>query len=70
VDKVDLKGLREASTLAARLALRIAHADEWPASRRDEEAVQALLDTPEHREEKEFRARVDAFYEQARQGDN
>lgn len=66
VDKVDVKGLREASTLAARLALRIAHADAWPASRRDEAAVQALLDTPQHREEKEFRARIDAFYEQAR----
>jgi Zn-dependent M28 family amino/carboxypeptidase len=68
VDKVDRTGLRDASSLAARLALRIASAEAWPVSRREEETVAALLDSPEYQEEKEFRARLDAFYTQARQG--
>ena len=67
VDKVDLVSLREASTLAARLALRIASADTWPVTRRDEEAVLELLDSPDYQEEQEFREREDAFYAQARQ---
>jgi len=68
VDKVDLTGLREASTLAARLALRIASKETWPVTRRDEKTVLELLDSPEYQEEKEFRDRLDAFYEKARQG--
>jgi Zn-dependent M28 family amino/carboxypeptidase len=66
VDKVDLIGLREASTLAARLALRMASEETWPITRRDEETVLELLDSPEYREEKEFRDRLDAFHEEAR----
>ena len=68
VDKVASKSLREASVLAARLALRVAHAEDWPAARRSEEAVQALLDTPEYQEEQEYREKLDAFYRQARKG--
>jgi Zn-dependent M28 family amino/carboxypeptidase len=68
VDKVEQKALREASTLAARLAMRVASADPWPAARRDEEAVLQLLDSPDYREEQEFRDRLDAFYVEARQG--
>jgi Zn-dependent M28 family amino/carboxypeptidase len=68
VDKVDLTGLREASTLAARLALRIASKEIWPVTRRDEKTVLELLDSAEYQEEKEFRDRLDAFYEKARQG--
>lgn len=67
VDKVDLTCLREASTLAARLALRLASADDWPVARRNQDAVTALLDTPEYQEERQFRARVDALYREARQ---
>jgi aminopeptidase YwaD len=67
VDKVDLRSLREASTLAARLALRMASAETWPVARREEKTVLALLDSPEYREEREFRERLDAFYKQARQ---
>ena len=67
VDKVEQKALREASTLAARLAMRMASADPWPAARRDEAAVLQLLDSPDYREEQEFRDRLDAFYVQARQ---
>ncbi len=66
VDKVDLTCLREASTLAARLALRLASEEEWPVARRDQDAVLALLDTPEYQEERELHARVDAFYQKAR----
>jgi Zn-dependent M28 family amino/carboxypeptidase len=67
VDKVDLTSLREASTLAARLALRMASEETWPVTRRDEKTVLELLDSPEYREEKEFREQLDAFYEKARQ---
>jgi Zn-dependent M28 family amino/carboxypeptidase len=66
VDKVDLLSLREASALAARLALRMASAETWPVSRRDEQTVLELLDSPDYREGQEFRERLDRFYEQAR----
>jgi Zn-dependent M28 family amino/carboxypeptidase len=66
VDKVDLTSLREASTLAARLALRMASEETWPVARRDEQTVLESLDSPEYREEKEFRDRLDAFYEKTR----
>jgi aminopeptidase YwaD len=68
VDKVDLRSLREASTLSARLAMRIASDEDWPVGRRDTEVVQELLDGPDHREEKEFRDRLDAYYVEVRQG--
>jgi Zn-dependent M28 family amino/carboxypeptidase len=68
VDKVDLTCLREASALAARLALRIASEENWPVARRDESAVLSLLDTPDYQEERELRARVDALYREARAG--
>ena len=68
VDKVALTCLRDASALAARLALRLASEEEWPVARRDEGEVLALLDTPEYREERALEARVDAYYQSARQG--
>lgn len=66
LDKVTIRGLREAAALAARLALRIADAPEWPAARRSEEEVQALFDKPEYHEEAELRARVAAYKEELR----
>jgi Zn-dependent M28 family amino/carboxypeptidase len=66
VDKVGLANLRRASALAARLALRMASEETWPVTRRDEKTVLELLDSPEYREEKEFRDQLDAFYEKAR----
>ena len=45
LDKVELENLRKGSAVAARLALRIANADDFPAKRRSAEAVQALIDT-------------------------
>ena len=65
VDKVDLRSLRDASALAARLTLRMANEENWPAQRRDEKTVLELLDSPEYREEKEYRARLDAFFDSA-----
>jgi Zn-dependent M28 family amino/carboxypeptidase len=67
VDKVDLTSLREASALAARLALRMASAETWPVTRRDEQTVLELLDSPDYRAGQEFRERLDKFYEQSRQ---
>jgi Zn-dependent M28 family amino/carboxypeptidase len=68
VDKVDLTSLREAATLAARIALRVSNATNWPVVRREEEAVTDLLDGPDYQEEKKFRASVDALYTTARGG--
>ena len=62
VDKVDLIDLQEASALAARLVLRMANTEDWPAARRTEETVRALLDTPEYREEEAYRQRLAAFH--------
>jgi Zn-dependent M28 family amino/carboxypeptidase len=66
VDKVELVGLREASSLSARLALRIASAEDWPASQRSKESVLELLEGPDYQEEQAYRERLDAYYEQAR----
>jgi Zn-dependent M28 family amino/carboxypeptidase len=64
VDKVELTSLREASALAARLALRIASEENWPVVRRSTEKVMELLDGPDYREEKAYYERLDAFYKQ------
>jgi aminopeptidase YwaD len=45
LEKVELENLRRASAAGARLALRCANADEFPASRRSAEAVQEIIDT-------------------------
>ena len=67
VDKVELTSLREAAAIAARLALRMSSEDAWPAKRRDESVVQELLDTPDNREEQEFREQLEAHYAKAAQ---
>lgn len=53
LDKVNQADVRDAASLAARLALRIASEDDWPASPRDKDAVTALLTQPE---------RIDLYY--------
>ena len=45
LEKVDLENLRKASSVGARLALRIANADEFPAQRRTNTEVQEVIDT-------------------------
>jgi aminopeptidase YwaD len=66
LDKVDLRNLREASVLAARLAYRMAADEEWPAARRSQKTVSELLDNPDNKEEEAFFAKLDEFYAQAR----
>ncbi len=63
VDKVDLRSLREASAIAARLVMRVASDETWPVTQRDEETVSEMLDRPEYREENEYRERINAYYE-------
>jgi Zn-dependent M28 family amino/carboxypeptidase len=67
LDKVSIANLREAAALAARLALRMADASEWPAARRSDEQVKALFDKPEYQEEAEFRAQIAAYKDKMRQ---
>lgn len=62
LDKVSLIGLREASALAARVALRIAFDEHWPVEKRSPQAVQSTLNSPNHQEELAHSARMDAFY--------
>jgi hypothetical protein len=62
VDKVEQDDLREASTLAARLLLRIADAEDWPAAHRTKEEVREVLDSPEYQEEEVYRQRLATFY--------
>ncbi len=64
LDKVKIVGLREAAALAARLALRIAGREEWPATRRDNDAVQALFAKPQYQEEAAITATIAAYVAQ------
>ena len=68
LDKVNLTGLREASSMAARLALRMASIDAWPVSRRDPTDVEKLLDGPDYQEEEAFRQKLDAYYAASQPG--
>lgn len=62
LEKVELRSLREAAALAARLALRMASADTWPASRRSADEVAQILDNPDNREETDIFNQIHAFY--------
>lgn len=66
VDKVDQVGLREAAALAARIALRTAGEENWPVEKRTTQAVASLLDSPDYREERSLRKKVDDLYEKVR----
>ena len=57
--------LREAATLAARIALRVAKEENWPVSHRDAQAVAELMDGPDQQVAREIYDRLDALYEQA-----
>ena len=65
VDKVQPVKLREAATLAARIALRVAKDENWPVSNRDEQAVALLMDGPDQQAAKEVYDQLDSFYSQA-----
>lgn len=62
LDKVDQTDVREAAALAARLALRIASEDVWPATPRDAESVTKLLTQPERKELYDYRQRIEAYF--------
>ncbi|UCC51651.1 MAG: M28 family peptidase, partial [Anaerolineaceae bacterium] len=70
LDKVQMRSMREAATLAARLALRMASIEDWPVERRSKEAVEKILDSPDYREEVELYARVRGYYREKRSEDN
>ncbi len=44
LDKIDIRNLRAASSLAARVTLRAANAEEWPVSRRPRADVETMMD--------------------------
>ena len=66
VDKVEVRSMREAAALAARLALRMASEEKWPVERRSAQGVEEVLDSPEYREETDFAAKVRAYYQENR----
>ena len=59
VDKVKAVHLREAATLAARIALRVASEEIWPVSCRDQNAVDELMDQPDQRAARELYERLE-----------
>jgi Zn-dependent M28 family amino/carboxypeptidase len=66
VDKLTLSDLRDASSLAARLALRIAKDEDWPANSRDEDEVAKLFEKSDQIEVQDFREKLDALYAQVK----
>jgi len=63
LDKVNPTDVRDAASLAARLALRIASEDDWPASQREDAAVSELLTRPSRKELYDYQQRINAFYD-------
>ena len=61
LDKVQIRGLREAAAMACRLALRISHEQNWPVARRSKDAIATLLDKPAYQEEAKILAEIEAF---------
>ena len=62
VDKVDIQGLRDASSLAARILLRVAHEKNWLATPRDAESVDELLNQPSRTEIQAYLAKMDEYH--------
>jgi Zn-dependent M28 family amino/carboxypeptidase len=65
VDKVTQTGVRDAASLAARLALRIAHEVDWPVSLRDDDALTELFNQPDQKEVQAFYQQMDKLYKQS-----
>ncbi|MEZ4868771.1 MAG: M20/M25/M40 family metallo-hydrolase [Caldilineaceae bacterium] len=61
LDKAEIRYLREAAALAARLALRAASVEAWPASRRSKEIVAKLFDKPEYNDERAIMDKIAAY---------
>ena len=62
LDKVNQTNVRDAASLAARLALRIASEDDWPATPRDAKTVTELLTKPERKELFDYHQRIAAYF--------
>ena len=62
VDKVTLRGLRDAASLAARIVLRVANEDNWLATPRDASAVDELLNQPSRADLMAYQARMKAYF--------
>ena len=62
VDKVTIRGLRDASALAAQIVLRVARAEPWLASPRDADAVEKLLNQPQRTEIQAFLQKIDEYF--------
>ena len=63
LDKVDQTNVRDAASLAARLALRIASEENWPASPRGKDTVTELLTRPERKALYDHRKRIAEYFE-------
>lgn len=68
LDKVNPTDVRDAASLAARLALRIASEEDWPATRREEAAVSELLTSPERKELYDYQQRFKAYSDKLNHG--
>ncbi len=66
LDKVELADLREATSVAARLMLRMSQEEPWPVRRRSHAAVEALLASEPSLEGQIIRERMEALYEGGR----
>lgn len=62
LDKIQLNDLRRAAVRASRWLVRIATEENWPVSRRSDEEVRQILDSPNYRAEEEFREMMTKFY--------
>ncbi|MBT3323430.1 MAG: M28 family peptidase [Anaerolineae bacterium] len=62
VDKVTIRGLRDAASLAARIALRVANEDNWLATPRDASAVNELLNQPNRAEIQAYLKKITVFH--------
>lgn len=62
VDKVEIQGLRDAASLAARIVLRVAHEKNWLATPRDASVVDELLNQPSRAEIQAYLAMMDEYH--------
>ncbi|MDK1028463.1 MAG: M20/M25/M40 family metallo-hydrolase [Anaerolineae bacterium] len=62
-DKVNQTDVRAAAALGARLALRIASEDVWPAKQRNQAAITNLLNQPDQKDLNDFNQKISAYFE-------
>ncbi len=63
LDKIDIRNLRSASALAARIILRAANVEDWPVSRRPRAEVETMMDNePDLRDMRAVKREHEEFY--------